>query len=90
MWVDDPDFNLDYHVRPVACPAPGDLGALCEFMSSVYAYKLDRSRPLWMCWVVEGLAARIGAGMAAPSVAVLAATPVVGGEGHARHPGQTA
>ena len=55
MWVDDPDFNLDYHVRRVACPAPGDHRALCEFMSSVYAYQLDRSRPLWMSWVVEGL-----------------------------------
>ncbi len=55
MWVDDPDFNLDYHMRRVACPAPGDHKALCQFMSSVYAYQLDRSRPLWMSWVVEGL-----------------------------------
>lgn len=54
-WVDDPDFNLDYHVRRVSCPAPGDHRALCEFMSSVYAYQLDRSRPLWMMWLVEGL-----------------------------------
>ncbi len=55
MWVDDPDFNLDYHVRRVACPSPGDHRALCELMSQVYAYQLDRSRPLWMSWVVEGL-----------------------------------
>jgi diacylglycerol O-acyltransferase / wax synthase len=55
MWVDDPDFNLAYHVRRVSCPPPGDHKALCEFMSSVYAYQLDRSRPLWMSWVVEGL-----------------------------------
>jgi diacylglycerol O-acyltransferase len=55
MWVDDPNFNLAYHVRRVGCPAPGDQKALCEFMSSVYAYQLDRSRPLWMSWVVEGL-----------------------------------
>jgi len=55
MWVDDPNFNLAYHVRRVGCPAPGDHKALCEFMSSVYAYQLDRSRPLWMSWVVEGL-----------------------------------
>ena len=55
MWVDDPDFNLNYHVRRVACPPPGDHRALCEFMSSVYAYQLDRSRPLWMSWIVEGL-----------------------------------
>ncbi len=55
LWVDDPDFNLDYHLRRVACPAPGDQRALCEFMSSAYAYQLDRSRPLWITWVVEGL-----------------------------------
>ena len=55
MWVDDPDFHLRYHVRRVSCPSPGDHRALCEFMSQVYAYQLDRSRPLWMMWVVEGL-----------------------------------
>jgi diacylglycerol O-acyltransferase / wax synthase len=55
LWVEDPDFNLDYHLRHVACPAPGDQKALCEFMSSAYAYQLDRSRPLWITWVVEGL-----------------------------------
>ena len=55
VWVDDEDFNLDYHLRQVACPAPGDQKALCKFMSSVYIYQLDRSRPLWINWVVEGL-----------------------------------
>ncbi len=55
MWVEDPDFFLGYHLRHVACPAPGDHRALCEFMSSIYAYQLDRSRPLWITWVVEGL-----------------------------------
>jgi WS/DGAT/MGAT family acyltransferase len=55
MWVEDPEFHLDYHLRRVACPAPGDHRALCEFMSSVYAYQLDRSRPLWVSWIVEGL-----------------------------------
>lgn len=55
LWVDDPDFNLDYHLRHVACPAPGDQKALCKFMSSIYAYQLDRARPLWISWVVEGL-----------------------------------
>lgn len=55
FWIEDPDFNLEYHIRRVACPAPGDQRALCEFMSSVYAYQLDRTRPLWMTWVVEGL-----------------------------------
>ncbi len=55
LWVEDPDFYLGYHLRRIACPAPGDHRALCEFMSSVYAYQLDRSRPLWITWVVEGL-----------------------------------
>ena len=55
LWIDDEDFNLDYHLRRASCPAPCDHGALCEFMSTVYAYQLDRSRPLWICWVVEGL-----------------------------------
>ena len=55
-WVEDPDFQLDYHIRRVACPPPGDHEALCAFMADVYAYQLDRSRPLWMMWLVEGLA----------------------------------
>ena len=55
LWVEDPDFNLDFHIRRIACPTPGDHKTLCEFMSSAYAYQLDRSRPLWKCWVVEGL-----------------------------------
>lgn len=54
-WVEDPDFYLGYHLRRIACPEPGDQRALCEFMSSVYAYQLDRSRPLWISWLVEGL-----------------------------------
>ncbi|NCF16675.1 MAG: wax ester/triacylglycerol synthase family O-acyltransferase [Haliea sp.] len=55
LWLEDEDFNLDYHVRRVALPQPADHKALCEFMGSVYAYQLDRSRPLWKCWVVEGV-----------------------------------
>ncbi len=55
LWIEDEDFNLDYHLRHVALPAPRDHKALCKFMSEVYAYQLDRSRPLWKCWVVEGL-----------------------------------
>lgn len=55
LWIEDEDFNLDYHFRRVACPAPGDRRALCELISQVYAWPLDRSRPLWVMWVVEGL-----------------------------------
>lgn len=55
VWVDDPNFDLDYHVRRIACPAPGDRKAFCELVSQVYAWPLDLSKPLWLCWVVEGL-----------------------------------
>ena len=55
-WVEDPDFELHYHVRRVACPPPADHKDLCEFMAAIYSYQLDRKRPLWMTWVVEGLA----------------------------------
>ena len=55
-WVDDPDFDLHYHIRRVACPPPADHKSLCEFMAAIYSYQLDRDRPLWMLWVVEGLA----------------------------------
>jgi diacylglycerol O-acyltransferase / wax synthase len=55
VWVDDPDFDLDYHVRRIACPAPGDRKAFCELVSEVYAWPLDMTKPLWLCWVVEGL-----------------------------------
>jgi WS/DGAT/MGAT family acyltransferase len=55
VWVDDPDFELDYHVRRIACPSPGDRAALCDLISQVYAWQMDLSKPLWMMWVVEGL-----------------------------------
>ena len=55
VWVEDPDFHVDYHIRRVVCPAPGDQKALCELVSSLYAWPLDRSRPLWIMWIVEGL-----------------------------------
>jgi diacylglycerol O-acyltransferase / wax synthase len=55
IWIEDPDFNIDYHLRHVACPAPGDERALCELISRVYAWPLDHSRPLWVGWIVEGL-----------------------------------
>jgi diacylglycerol O-acyltransferase / wax synthase len=55
MWVDDPDFDIIHHVRRVACPAPGsekEFGAMCGRITST---PLDRSRPLWELWVIEGL-----------------------------------
>lgn len=55
VWVDDPDFNLDYHLRRVGCPAPGTMVELCEVICELYAHPLDHSRPLWQVWVIEGL-----------------------------------
>ena len=55
VWVDDPDFDLDYHLRRIACPAPGNKEALCRLISQIYAWPLDMSKPLWLCWVVEGM-----------------------------------
>jgi len=54
-WVDDPRFNLDYHVRHTALPAPGDEAALLRLTSRIFAQPLDRTKPLWELWVVEGL-----------------------------------
>lgn len=56
VWVDDPDFDLDFHVRRSALPAPGTEDALRELVGRLLSRQLDRSRPLWEVYVVEGLA----------------------------------
>ena len=55
VWVDDPHFNLDYHVRHTALPKPGTLRQLKDLVARVMAQPLDRRRPLWETWFVEGL-----------------------------------
>jgi diacylglycerol O-acyltransferase / wax synthase len=55
LWIEDPDFDLDAHVRRVAVPAPGGPEQLDELVSSIASTPLDRRRPLWEIWVVEGL-----------------------------------
>jgi WS/DGAT/MGAT family acyltransferase len=55
VWVDDPHFDLDYHLRRVALPAPGDDAAFCRLMGRIMSQPLDRERPLWETWLVEGL-----------------------------------
>ncbi len=54
-WIDDPDFDLDYHVRRAALPSPGGPRELAAFAADVASRPLDRSRPLWEAHIVEGL-----------------------------------
>ncbi len=54
-WVDDPRFNLAYHVRRTALPAPGDEERLRALTARIFSQALDRTKPLWEMWVVEGL-----------------------------------
>ncbi|MBJ20770.1 MAG: hypothetical protein CL933_15290 [Deltaproteobacteria bacterium] len=56
VWVDDPEFNLDYHLQQSSLPRPGNQDQLCRTAARIAATRLDRSRPLWDCWVIEGLA----------------------------------
>jgi len=55
-WQDDPSFDLAYHVRRTALPAPGGDAELCALVARIMGQRLDRDRPLWEYWVVEGLA----------------------------------
>src|SRR4051794_18875663 len=55
VWVDDPHFNIGYHLRHTALPAPGGEQELRNLVGRVMAQHLDRSRPLWEIWMVEGL-----------------------------------
>jgi len=55
LWVDDPNFDIDFHVRRVALPKPGTMRQLLDFATLVLADPFDRSRPLWQLYVVEGL-----------------------------------
>jgi diacylglycerol O-acyltransferase len=54
-WLEDPDFDLEYHVRRVALPKPGDRAALQKLASRIFARPLDLTKPLWELYVIEGL-----------------------------------
>jgi diacylglycerol O-acyltransferase len=55
LWVDDPSFNLEYHVRHSALPAPGGEEQLFRLAARIASQQLDRERPLWESWLIEGL-----------------------------------
>ena len=54
-WIDDPDFDIDYHVRHHAVPPPGTPQQLAEVVNRIISRPLDRSRPLWELYVIEGV-----------------------------------
>jgi WS/DGAT/MGAT family acyltransferase len=58
VWVDDPRFDLRYHVRQTALPPPGDDARLADLMARVMSHRLDRDYPLWEYWLVKGLSKR--------------------------------
>ena len=54
-WVEDPDFDLDFHIRDSAVPPPGDDRRLAETVARIFARPLDRRRPLWELYLIHGL-----------------------------------
>jgi diacylglycerol O-acyltransferase len=55
FWVDDPTFNLDYHLRQLGLPRPGRIEQLRTLVARVFSQRLDRGKPLWEMYLVEGL-----------------------------------
>jgi diacylglycerol O-acyltransferase / wax synthase len=55
VWVDDPHFNLSYHLRHTALPTPGSNEQLRRTAARIFAQHLDRDKPLWEIWMLEGL-----------------------------------
>ncbi|MBW2390128.1 MAG: wax ester/triacylglycerol synthase family O-acyltransferase [Deltaproteobacteria bacterium] len=55
VWIDDPHFNIDYHIRHAALPRPGSVEELKKLTARITTRELDRSRPLWEIWIIEGL-----------------------------------
>ena len=55
VWVDDPNFNIHYHVRHSRLPRPGTIRQLKRMVGRIFSQRLDRQKPLWEFWVIEGL-----------------------------------
>lgn len=56
FWIEDPDFDLEFHLRETAVPAPGSTAQLAALTARLIARPLDRNHPLWECYVIDGLA----------------------------------
>src|SRR4051794_15357004 len=54
-WIEDPDFDLDFHIRDTAVPPPGDDRQLAETVARIFARPLDRTRPLWELYLIHGI-----------------------------------
>src|SRR3954462_6053499 len=54
-WIEDPDFDLDFHIRDTGSPPPGDERALAAQVPRIFARPLDRTRPLWELYLIHGL-----------------------------------
>lgn len=54
-WIEDPDFDIEFHVRHIALPQPGDWRQLCILVSRLHSRPIDFSRPLWEAYIIEGL-----------------------------------
>ena len=57
-WIDDPDFDIEFHVRALALPSPGSDAQLTEQVGRLHARPLDRTRPLWELYLITGLSGR--------------------------------
>jgi diacylglycerol O-acyltransferase / wax synthase len=55
LWIDDPRLNLEYHVRHSSLPEPGDDQQLQQLIGRIFSQRLDRAKPLWEMWLVQGL-----------------------------------
>src|SRR5262249_36277174 len=62
-WIEDPDFDLDFHVRELALPAPGNDAQLSEQVARIFSRPLARARPLWELYLIHGLGAGYTAGL---------------------------
>src|ERR1700704_5330375 len=55
VWIDDPSFNVEYHIRHTALPSPGRWEQLCGLTARIFSQQPHPSKPLWEMWLIEGL-----------------------------------